>query len=52
MSPGVTLDLSFTRGLSHTQSSSWYTPYGAVPGTSLTSEISGNEFAVGTTFRF
>ncbi len=52
MAPGVTLDLSYTRGLSHSQSSSWYTPAGAAPGTSLTSQISGNEFSVGTTFRF
>jgi long-chain fatty acid transport protein len=52
MAPGVTLDLSYTHGFSNTQSSSWYTPYGAVAGTNLTSKISGNEFAVGTTFKF
>ncbi|HMD61224.1 MAG TPA: outer membrane protein transport protein, partial [Opitutaceae bacterium] len=52
LAPGVTLDLSYTRGLSHTQSSPWYSPAGAVPGTNLTSDISGNEFCVGTTFRF
>ena len=52
LAPGVTLDLSYTRGLSHTQSSPWYNPAGAVPGTNLTSEISGNEFAIGTTFTF
>jgi long-chain fatty acid transport protein len=52
VAPNATIDVSYTRGLSHSQSSAWYTPYGAAPGTSLTSEISGNEFAVGTTFRF
>jgi long-chain fatty acid transport protein len=52
LSPGATIDVSYTRGFSNTQSSSWYNPLGAVPGTNLTSEISGNEFAVGTTFRF
>jgi hypothetical protein len=52
VAPNATIDVSYTRGLSHSQSSSWYTPYGAAPGTSLTSEISGNEFSVGATFRF
>lgn len=52
LAPNTTIDLSYTRGLSHTQSSAWYNPYGAVPGTTLTSEVSGNEFAIGTTFRF
>ena len=52
LAPGMTLDCSFTKGLSHTQSSSWYTPAGAVPGTNITSTISGNEFALGTTFKF
>jgi long-chain fatty acid transport protein len=49
---GVTLDLSFTHGFSHSQSSAWYTPYGAAPGTNITSTTSGNEFAVGATFKF
>ncbi len=52
LAAGVTLDVSYTRGLSNTQSSSWYNPAGAVPGTNLTSVTSGNEFAVGTTFRY
>ena len=52
LAPSVSLDLSYTRGLSNTQSSAWYNPYGAVPGTNLTSVTSGNEFAVGITFRF
>ena len=52
LAPGTTIDVSYTRGFSHTQSSAWYNPAGAVPGTNLTSVISGNEFAVGTTFRF
>jgi long-subunit fatty acid transport protein len=52
LGPGMTLDFSYTRGLSHSQSSSWYTPAGAAPGTSLTTHTSGNEFAIGTTFRF
>jgi long-chain fatty acid transport protein len=52
LAPSVTLDLSYTRGTSNTQSSSWYNPYGAVPGTNLTSVTSGNEFAVGVTFKF
>jgi hypothetical protein len=49
---GVTIDASFTHGFSHTQSSTWYNAAGAVPGTSITSEIGGNEFAVGTTFKY
>jgi long-chain fatty acid transport protein len=52
LAPGMTLDISYTRGLSHTQSSSWYNPAGAVPGTNITTDTSGNEFAVGTTFKF
>ncbi len=52
LSPRATLDVSYTHGFSHTQSSPWYTPQGAVPGTVLTSAISGNEFAVGTTFHY
>ena len=52
LSSTATIDLSYTHGLSHTQSSSWYVPQGAVPGTNITSEISGDEFAVGTTFHF
>jgi long-chain fatty acid transport protein len=52
LAPDATLDISYTHGFSHSQSSSWYNPAGPVPGTSVTSEISGNEFAVGTTFRF
>ena len=52
LQPGLTVDVSYTHGFNHTQSSAWYNPAGAVPGTSLTSAISGNEFAVGTTFRF
>jgi long-chain fatty acid transport protein len=48
----ATIDVSYTYGFSHTQSGSWYNPAGAVPGTNLTSKISGNEFAVGSTFRF
>jgi long-chain fatty acid transport protein len=52
LAPGMTIDFSYTYGFSHSQSSSWYNPYGAVPGTSVTSQISGNEFAIGTTFRF
>lgn len=52
IAPAATLDLSYTHGFSHSQSGSWYTPMGAAPGTSVTSTISGNEFALGTTFRF
>jgi long-chain fatty acid transport protein len=52
LAPGMSLDISYTHGFSHTQSSSWYNPAGAVPGTNLTSTISGNEFCVGTTFKF
>ena len=52
VAPGATVDVSYTHGLSHSQSSAWYTPAGAVPGTNLTSTTSGDEFAVGTTFRF
>jgi long-subunit fatty acid transport protein len=52
VAPGTTIDVSYTRGLSHTQSSAWSNPYGTVPGTSFTSTVSGNEFAVGTTFKF
>jgi long-chain fatty acid transport protein len=52
VAPSITMDASYTHGFSHSQSGAWYTPYGAVPGTSVTSQISGNEFAVGTTFRF
>jgi long-chain fatty acid transport protein len=52
VAPHATVDVSYTHGFSHTQSSQWYTPAGAVPGTDLTSQISGNEFALGTTFRF
>ena len=52
VSSSVTLDASFTHGFSNTQSSTWYNPYGAVPGTNITSETSGNEFAVGATFKF
>ena len=52
LSSTATVDLSYTHGLSHTQSSSWYVPQGAVPGSNITSEISGDEFAIGTTFRF
>jgi long-chain fatty acid transport protein len=52
LAPNVMLDVSYTHGFSHSQTGSWYAPTGAVPGTSVTSEISGNEFAVGTTFRF
>jgi opacity protein-like surface antigen len=50
--PGTTLDFSYTYGFSHSQSSTWYTPAGAVAGSNLTSKISGNEIAVGTTFKF
>jgi long-chain fatty acid transport protein len=52
LAPGLTLDLSYTHGLSHSQSSAWYNPAGAVAGTNITTQISGDEFAVGTTFRF
>ncbi len=52
LAPGATLDVSYTYGFSNTQSSPWYNPAGAVPGTNLTSTVSGNEFAVGTTFTF
>ena len=52
LAPNATLDVSFTHGFSNTQSSSWYTPLGAVPGTNLTSQVAGNEFAVGSTFKF
>jgi opacity protein-like surface antigen len=52
VAPGATIDVSYTHGLSHTQSGPWYTPLGAVPGTNLTSTTSGDEFAIGTTFRF
>jgi len=52
VAPGATVDVSYTHGLSNSQSSAWYNPAGAVPGTNLTSTISGDEFAVGTTFRF
>ncbi len=52
LAPTVTLDLSYTRGLSNTQSSAWYTPRGPAPGTNLTSVTSGNEFAAGVTFKF
>lgn len=48
----MTIDFSYTHGFSHTQSSPWYTPAGAVPGTDLTSQISGDELAIGTTFKF
>jgi len=48
----ATLDVSYTHGFSHSQSGPWYNPLGAVPGTSVTSTISGDEFAIGTTFRF
>ena len=52
LAPNITMDASFTHGFSHSQTGSWYTPLGAVPGTSVTTRISGNEFAVGPTFRF
>ena len=52
LSATATLDLSFTDGLSNTQSSSWYGPGGAVAGTRLTSKTSGDEVVVGSTFRF
>ena len=52
LSDTASIDVSFTHALSHTQSSSWYGATGAVPGTNITSTIGGNEFAVGTTFRF
>lgn len=52
VAPGTTIDVSYTHAFSHSQSSPWYNPYGAVAGTSVTSDISGNEFAVGTTFKF
>lgn len=52
LSPGTTLDLSFTHGFSKGQSSTWYTMAGPVPGSNITSTISGNEFAIGTTFKF
>ena len=52
LQPGLTVDVSYTHGFAHTQSSSWYNPAGAVPGSNLTSAISGDEFAIGTTFRF
>jgi|CZKI01.1.fsa_nt_gi long-chain fatty acid transport protein len=52
VAPNVTIDVSYTHGFSHTQSSPWYNPYGAVPGTNITAQVSGDEFAVGTTFRF
>ena len=49
---GATIDAAFTHGFSHTQSSTWYNPAGAVPGTYLTSTIGGNEFDIGSTFKF
>jgi long-subunit fatty acid transport protein len=52
LTPGTTLDISYTYGFSHSQSSTWFNPAGAVAGTNLTSKISGNEIAVGTTFKF
>jgi len=52
VAPHATVDVSYTHGFSHTQSSAWYTPYGAVPGSVLTSQVSGDEFAIGTTFKF
>ncbi len=52
LGPGSTLDLSYTHGFSHTQSGPWDNLAGAVPGTDITSTISGDEFCVGTTFRF
>jgi long-chain fatty acid transport protein len=54
LAPHTTLDISYTHGFSHSQTSGWYNPKvpGAVPGSSITSKISGNEFAIGTTFRF
>lgn len=52
VAPGTTIDVSYTYGVDHTQSSAWYNPYGAVPGTNLTSKVGGNEFAIGTTFKF
>ena len=52
VSTSATIDISYTYGFSHTQSSPWYNPAGAIAGTNLTSKISGNEFAVGSTFRF
>ena len=59
LAPGATLDISFTHGFSHSQSGPWYNPaYAAanpplvVPLSNITSKISGNEFAIGTTFKF
>lgn len=49
---GTTVDLSYTHALSHDQSGPWYTTTGAIPGTSITSKISGDEFAAGVTFRY
>jgi len=52
LAPNATLDVSYTHGFAHTQSSAWYSPLGAVPGTNLTSTTSGEEFAIGTTIKF
>jgi long-chain fatty acid transport protein len=49
---GATLDLSYARTFAVSQSGSWYTQAGAVPGTNITSTASSNEFAVGITSRF
>ena len=52
VAPSATIDVSYTHGLSHSQSSSWYNLAGAVPGTNITSTTSGDEFCIGTTFKF
>jgi long-chain fatty acid transport protein len=56
VAPNTTLDASYTHGFSHSQSSPWYNPAYAptlvVPLSSITTKISGDEFSLGTTFRF
>ena len=52
LAPGLTVDLAYAQGLSDTQSGPWFNGAGAVPGTSVSSQVSGNEFSGGMTFKF